>query len=330
MKLLLLPLLAALALPTAVNANVDPEVRKLCLPAADFEGCVRSYTQPREKVKVEKLDFLGKPIIPNWKMIENRADNTVIYMDKVVKKVKARGQFGRYLSFVNVVRQYKDLVAGTSGTSTQIGANKTNCLSTDGAYSTSINCTTTPAPILNIPGRSAVAEGVRQRKYTAVIDCLDEKYKNFGQEKQWKPFERNSIIANLAEENCHVISELPPSNFKKFIKGKPNKKDKIAINTLSSRYNKYKIFGFKFNKENKFDTLLVESVMKGSSAEYGGVRKNDLILEINNISTKGLNNLEIIRLLEPNNVTLKIQRDGTIKNISLNKTTIKRFILTKS
>ena len=34
MKLLLLPLLAALALPTAVNANVDPEVRKLCLPAA--------------------------------------------------------------------------------------------------------------------------------------------------------------------------------------------------------------------------------------------------------------------------------------------------------
>ena len=330
MKRLLLPLLAALAFPTAVNANVDPEVRKLCLPAADFEGCVRSYTQPREQVKVEKLDFLGKPIIPNWEMLEEIANNRVIYIDKFVKKVKARGQFGRYISFDNVLRWYQEPVAGTSGTSTQIGSNKTNCLSTDGAYSTSINCTTTPAPILNIPGRSAVAEGVRQRKYTAVIDCLDEKYKNFGQEKQWKPFERNSIIANLAEENCHVISELPPSNFKKFIKGKPNKKDKIAINTLSSRYNKYKIFGFKFNKENKFDTLLVESVMKGSSAEYGGVRKNDLILEINNISTKGLNNLEIIRLLEPNNVTLKIQRDGTIKNISLNKTTIKRFILTKS
>ena len=36
MKNLLLPLLAALALPTAVNAGVDPEVHKLCLPVADY------------------------------------------------------------------------------------------------------------------------------------------------------------------------------------------------------------------------------------------------------------------------------------------------------
>ena len=164
MKHLLLPLLAAIALPSAVNANVDPEVRKLCLPAADFEGCVRSYTQPREKVKVEKLDFLGKPIIPNWKMIEKREDNTVAYVDKSVKKVKVRGQYGRYISVYIVVREYQNPVAGTSGTSTQIGANKTNCLSTDGAYSTSINCTTTPAPNLTIPGRSAMPGGVYQKK----------------------------------------------------------------------------------------------------------------------------------------------------------------------
>ena len=42
MKRLLLPLLAALALPTAVYANVDPEVHKLCLPAADYAGCVKT------------------------------------------------------------------------------------------------------------------------------------------------------------------------------------------------------------------------------------------------------------------------------------------------
>ena len=44
MKCLLLPLLAALALPTAINANVNPEVHKLCLPAADYLGCVKAIT----------------------------------------------------------------------------------------------------------------------------------------------------------------------------------------------------------------------------------------------------------------------------------------------
>ena len=44
MKRLLLPLLAALAFPTAVNANVDPEVHKLCLPAADYLGCVKAMS----------------------------------------------------------------------------------------------------------------------------------------------------------------------------------------------------------------------------------------------------------------------------------------------
>ena len=44
MKRLLLPLIAALALPTAVNANVDPEIHKLCIPAADYFGCVKAMT----------------------------------------------------------------------------------------------------------------------------------------------------------------------------------------------------------------------------------------------------------------------------------------------
>ena len=42
MKRLLLPLLAVLALPTAVNANVDAEVHKKCLEARDYAGCVNT------------------------------------------------------------------------------------------------------------------------------------------------------------------------------------------------------------------------------------------------------------------------------------------------
>ena len=63
MKRLLLPLLAALALPTAVNANVDPEVHKLCLPAADYLGCVKAMT-------TQSSD------IPSMRVIEGRRELT--------------------------------------------------------------------------------------------------------------------------------------------------------------------------------------------------------------------------------------------------------------
>ena len=44
MRSLLIPLLAVLALPNVVNANVDPEVHKLCLPAKDYAGCIKFQT----------------------------------------------------------------------------------------------------------------------------------------------------------------------------------------------------------------------------------------------------------------------------------------------
>ena len=44
MKRLLLPLLAALALPTAVNANVDPKVAEICMKASDFRGCIEGMS----------------------------------------------------------------------------------------------------------------------------------------------------------------------------------------------------------------------------------------------------------------------------------------------
>ena len=42
MKRLLLPLLAALALPTAVNAGISDELHKKCLEARDYAGCVKT------------------------------------------------------------------------------------------------------------------------------------------------------------------------------------------------------------------------------------------------------------------------------------------------
>ena len=39
MKRLLLPLLAALALPTAAQAEISDEIHKRCLDARDYSGC---------------------------------------------------------------------------------------------------------------------------------------------------------------------------------------------------------------------------------------------------------------------------------------------------
>ena len=57
MKRLLLPLLTALALPTAVNANVDPQVNEMCMKATDYKGCVELNTK---KSNLPKCNWIRK------------------------------------------------------------------------------------------------------------------------------------------------------------------------------------------------------------------------------------------------------------------------------
>ena len=70
MKRLLLPLLAALALPTAVNANVDPKVAEICMKAVDFQGCVNAMSEKSQGF--EKKNELIKEI----KILPSRISNT--------------------------------------------------------------------------------------------------------------------------------------------------------------------------------------------------------------------------------------------------------------
>ena len=57
MKRFLIPLLAALALPTAVNANIDPKVAEMCMKASDFQGCVKSMSGKKENNLTLDSDF---------------------------------------------------------------------------------------------------------------------------------------------------------------------------------------------------------------------------------------------------------------------------------
>ena len=60
MKRLLLPLLAALALPNAVNAEkIDKEITEFCLKATDFAGCVKTMSNETNNKNVPDEKILA-------------------------------------------------------------------------------------------------------------------------------------------------------------------------------------------------------------------------------------------------------------------------------
>ena len=53
MKRLIIPFLSFIALPSAIQANIDPKVAEICMKASDFQGCVKSMSGFKE----EKLEI---------------------------------------------------------------------------------------------------------------------------------------------------------------------------------------------------------------------------------------------------------------------------------
>ena len=77
MKRLLLPLLAALALPTAINAEIDPKILKICMKAADFQGCVKALGgQTNEPIKTTVVSDKQNDLLLEIKKLSSRIQNT--------------------------------------------------------------------------------------------------------------------------------------------------------------------------------------------------------------------------------------------------------------
>ena len=213
--------------PAVAGINEIPdEVRDACLPAADFVGCVKAFTEKKED-KGPKLDRFGMPVIEDALVYDNVEENAITYANTNAMQVKVRGMFGRYIYYTYVRRWYQEAVAGTSGSSTTIGSASTNCY----GYGTSMSCTTTPAPTINIPGRAAVAGGVRSRKVGVFIDCLDRKAQWRGR-GDWKSIEGRPTTQPIADNNCHRITSLPKAREDGDSKGRPNKRDLLAARVL--------------------------------------------------------------------------------------------------
>ena len=88
MRRFLLPLLTALALPTAVNANVDPKVAEMCMKAVDFQGCVAAMTG-------KKPNEYGEG---TRKFV--RSDGSLsLFNPLALRAMEVRGEYGRYLTY---------------------------------------------------------------------------------------------------------------------------------------------------------------------------------------------------------------------------------------
>ena len=102
MKRLLLPLLAALALPTAcsnvevsdktVNAQIDKETADFCLKASDFAGCVETMKRGLDTKRMNDVE----DGLRTW----TRDTGTKVRMrTKSVKAVQLGKPYGRYLEW---------------------------------------------------------------------------------------------------------------------------------------------------------------------------------------------------------------------------------------
>ena len=102
MKRILLPLLAALALPTAVNAEVDNKIHELCLSANDYAGCIEFQTNKEKKTVDQNKSAINEIEEGKWQYdnYEDTASGKISY----TAQLKSENQIN--LSFPYAGKQY--------------------------------------------------------------------------------------------------------------------------------------------------------------------------------------------------------------------------------
>ena len=93
MKRFLIPLLAALVLPNAVNAEIDSETAQFCLKASDFAGCVETMKRGLDSKRIKDVD----DGLRTW----TRDTGVIVKMrTNSVRAIKPKGkEYGRYIEY---------------------------------------------------------------------------------------------------------------------------------------------------------------------------------------------------------------------------------------
>lgn len=227
--------------PSFLKAEIDKEIHNLCKESRDYLGCIEANQNNSTANKVseedcwgtsdnywctakEGYDFLGMPKLVGWNYKENKLDLRVNYNERIPRKVKVKGEYGRYIEVRQLVRKSYSPSAGSSPT--VYGGGQSSCY--DSGYGT-ISCTHTPPTV--IPGSPSMPGGVGYVLWKYIIDCEEEthqtftesnrpiKYGTFKKKSRWVPLssKKASWLANdRAKDFCGSISSLPVSDFKKY------------------------------------------------------------------------------------------------------------------
>ncbi len=215
-----------------------------CLKANDYEGCMKyklsennNYDSKEKSLEQEKCwgddfeiciakkgkDFLGKEKLVGWRYKNDIVNSAVAYWEYIPRKVKVRGEYGRY---IEIRYLYRKLFTPKSGTSPSvIGGNNINCY--DSGYG-SINCTSRGPTVL--PGVPSSPGGIGQMLIRSIIDCRDNTYQEitksdfpiaYGRSRKkskWKEITTDSIwqVTNSRDKFCERVNTLSPSDFKKY------------------------------------------------------------------------------------------------------------------
>lgn len=213
------------ALLAPAQAGIDPKLHDICKDAKDYTGCVQTQTlgiQIPTKVSEEcwkdddgdrlcvadgGTDTFGLPKKEGW-IYWTDQDGKIWYIEWDGKRRRANGTprpvnykiihkgETRYIAANQLVRYAQGSTASRSAT---IGSANTYC-SGAGSY---LNCRTTPAPTITIPGS---AGGVVTNRLLYVFDCKEltwNYYKENG--RPWGNWENYPS----GHPSCKEINELP-------------------------------------------------------------------------------------------------------------------------
>ena len=95
MKHLLIPLVAALALPTSVNAELDPNIHKLCLPATDYAGCIEFQTKNIKNKVIQDETLINEFEKGKWEYrdYEDKASGKTSFLASLLSENKINLSF---------------------------------------------------------------------------------------------------------------------------------------------------------------------------------------------------------------------------------------------
>ncbi len=231
-KQILLIALLLLSTSLAASSKAIPQHHEKCLEARDYAGCMRVQTGTRvstpesadqqcEPYKMctatAGIDPLGRAKIVGWKMTYYPSERGVHYVRPSFKKVNVRGETNRYVEFERLVRIIEDPKPAIAPTTTTIGSAQTNCT----GYGSMINCSTTPATTITLPGRAGSTGGIREFSYITVVDCKDKTAGMHSMNRngkllgKWIKVEPRTHFRAL-EDACPIIDSLELSSFDKY------------------------------------------------------------------------------------------------------------------